>query len=121
MLFLPLMGLNSLISLPIDSIIAYAKSPIASHLLDKVFLERSVPPRYKKKMMMMLMKSYKELVEDRLGGRVVDTIWEQADGYMKVCTHLLNMDVSADYCYWTGKNRSLTDTFCDRIRWLTIW
>ncbi|OWZ68417.1 hypothetical protein AYX14_05478 [Cryptococcus neoformans] len=75
--------LESLLSLPIDSIIAYAKSPIASHLLDKVFLERSVPPKYKKKMMMMFMKSYKELVEDRLGSRVMDTIWEQADGYMK--------------------------------------
>lgn len=79
-----------MLSLPIDSIIAYAKSPIASHLLDKVFLERSVPPKYKKKMMMMFMKSYKELVEDRLGSRVMDTIWEQADGYMKVRTHLLD-------------------------------
>ena len=110
-----------MLSLPIDSIIAYAKSPIASHLLDKVFLERSVPPKYKKKMMMMFMKSYKELVEDRLGSRVMDTIWEQADGYMKVRTHLLHVDISADCYCWTGKNSSLINTFCDRIRGFTVW
>nr|ODO02798.1 hypothetical protein L204_01539 [Cryptococcus depauperatus CBS 7855] len=74
---------NSLTSLPTETLLAYAKSPIASRFLDRVFIESTVPLKYRKKLMLVFMKSYKELVQDKLGSRVVDTIWEKADGYMK--------------------------------------
>ncbi|WVN85380.1 uncharacterized protein L203_100525 [Cryptococcus depauperatus CBS 7841] len=75
--------LDSLTSLPTETLLAYAKSPIASRFLDRVFIESTVPLKYRKKLMLVFMKSYKELVQDKLGSRVVDTIWEKADGYMK--------------------------------------
>ncbi|ODO07171.1 hypothetical protein L198_00750 [Cryptococcus wingfieldii CBS 7118] len=75
--------LDSLTSLPVDALITYAKSPIASRLLDKVFIDPAAPIKYRKKLMMVFMDHYKQLVEDKLGSRVVDTIWDRADGFMK--------------------------------------
>ncbi|WVQ70861.1 hypothetical protein IAR50_000386 [Cryptococcus sp. DSM 104548] len=75
--------LDSLTSLPVDALITYAKSPIASRLLDKVFIDPAAPIKYRKKLMMVFMDHYKELVEDKLGSRVVDTIWDRADGFLK--------------------------------------
>jgi hypothetical protein len=36
--------------------------------------------------MMAFMGQYKQLVEDRIGSRVGDTIWDNADGFIKVST-----------------------------------
>ncbi|WVQ97408.1 hypothetical protein IAU59_004521 [Kwoniella sp. CBS 9459] len=75
--------LDSLTSQPVETILAYAKSPIASHFIDSVFTNATVPPKYRRKITMALMDHWRVLVDDRLGSRVVDTIWDRADGYMK--------------------------------------
>ncbi|WWD09471.1 hypothetical protein V865_007595 [Kwoniella europaea PYCC6329] len=75
--------LESLIAQPLPTLLTYAKSPISSHLFDKVFTNPAVPPKYRRKVMMLFMESWRELVEDRIGSRVVDTVWDKADGYMK--------------------------------------
>ncbi|WVQ62132.1 uncharacterized protein L199_000270 [Kwoniella botswanensis] len=75
--------LESLIAQPLPTLLTYAKSPISSHLFDKVFTNSAVPPKYRRKVMMLFMESWRELVEDRIGSRVVDTVWDKADGYMK--------------------------------------
>ncbi|WRT64203.1 uncharacterized protein IL334_001132 [Kwoniella shivajii] len=75
--------IESLIAQPLPTLITYAKSPISSHLYDKVFTSPSVAPKYRRKVLMLFMTHFKELVEDRIGSRVVDTIWDKADGYMK--------------------------------------
>ncbi|WWC86311.1 uncharacterized protein L201_001184 [Kwoniella dendrophila CBS 6074] len=75
--------LESLINQPLDTLITYSKSPISSHLLDKVFTDQTVLPKYRRKLMMVFMNNWKDLIEDRIGSRVVDTVWEKADGYMK--------------------------------------
>ncbi|WVW82368.1 hypothetical protein I302_104375 [Kwoniella bestiolae CBS 10118] len=75
--------LESLVAQPLPTLLTYARSPISSHLFDKVFTHPAVPPKYRRKMMMLFMDSWKGLVEDRIGSRVVDTVWEKADGYMK--------------------------------------
>ncbi|WVQ85259.1 hypothetical protein IAT38_007424 [Cryptococcus sp. DSM 104549] len=75
--------LDSLTAQPLETLLAYAKNPIASHLLDSVFNNPAAAPKYRRKVMMVFMPKYRELVEDRMGSRVVDTIWEKADGYMK--------------------------------------
>ena len=65
---------------------AYATNPIASRFLDAVLTApiETVAPKWRKKLMMAFMGSYRELVQDRIGSRVGDTIWDVADGFMKV-------------------------------------
>ncbi|OCF41800.1 hypothetical protein I317_04406 [Kwoniella heveanensis CBS 569] len=75
--------LDSLTAQPVEIILTYAKSPIASHFIDSVFTNSTVPPKYRRKIMMSLQDHWRVLVDDRLGSRVVDTIWDRADGYMK--------------------------------------
>ncbi|KAK8865980.1 hypothetical protein IAR55_001130 [Kwoniella newhampshirensis] len=75
--------LDSLTAQPVDTYLEYAKNPVASHFLDSIFTNPSVPPKYRRKVMMTFMGKYRDLVEDRMGSRVVDTIWEKADGFMK--------------------------------------
>jgi nucleolar protein 9 len=64
----------------------YATSPISSRFLDAVLTQAAVPSKYKRMLMNGFMGRYKFLVEDRMGSRVGDTIWDHADGFMKVCS-----------------------------------
>nr|XP_019015013.1 uncharacterized protein I206_01101 [Kwoniella pini CBS 10737]OCF53794.1 hypothetical protein I206_01101 [Kwoniella pini CBS 10737] len=75
--------IDSLTAQPVDTLLTYAKSPISSHLLDKVFNDPAVQPKYRRKVMMILMNDWKEIIEDRIGSRVMDVVWDKADGYMK--------------------------------------
>lgn len=75
----------------------YAKNPISSRFLDTVLTQSAVSSKWKRKLMMVFMGRYKELVEDRTGSRVGDTIWDHADGFMKVRDPL-------HYWYWIGPN-----------------
>ncbi|TXT11256.1 hypothetical protein VHUM_02007 [Vanrija humicola] len=75
--------LESLFAQPTDTLLAYAKSPIASHLLDKVLTSPAVPPKYRRKLYLGFVGRYAELADDRLGSRVADTVWDTADGYMR--------------------------------------
>lgn len=75
--------LESLYAQPVETLLQYAYSPIASRLLDRVLLSSNVPPKYKRKLPMAFVGHYLELASDRLGSRVADTIWATADGYLR--------------------------------------
>lgn len=75
--------LESLFAQPINALLAYASSPIASRLLDRVLLSANVPPKYKRKLPLAFVGHYLELASDRLGSRVADTIWATADGFLR--------------------------------------
>jgi len=73
----------SLFAQSADTLLSYASSPIASHLLDKVLTSSAVPPKYRRKLFLAFMGKYDALATDRLGSRVADTVWATADGFMK--------------------------------------
>lgn len=75
--------LDSLLSQSADTLLAYASSPIASHLLDRVLTAPAVQAKYRRKLMLALMGQYEVLAQDRLGSRVADTVWATADGFMR--------------------------------------
>lgn len=71
-----------------NTLMGYATSPISSRFLDAVLTQSAVPSKYKRMLMNGFMGRYKFLVEDRMGSRVGDTIWDHADGFMKVSPFL---------------------------------
>lgn len=73
----------SLLAQPKETLLAYASSPIASHLLDKVLTSPAVPAKYRRKLLLAFVGEYHTLASDRLGSRVADTLWAAADGFMK--------------------------------------
>lgn len=75
--------LDSLFAQPVGDLLAYASSPIASRLLDRVLLSSNVAPKYKRKLPLAFIGHYLQLASDRLGSRVADTIWATADGYLR--------------------------------------
>lgn len=75
--------LDSLFAQPPDTLMAYASSPVASRLLDKVLTAPAVAPKYRRKLYLAFMGRYAELAQDRLGSRVADTVWATADGFMR--------------------------------------
>lgn len=81
---MPCADIASLLAQPVTTLLAYAHSPISSHLLDAVLVSPGVAPKYRRRLLMAFMDHYKELVEDRMGSRVGDTIWDRADGFMRV-------------------------------------
>jgi nucleolar protein 9 len=84
----PAENLSSLLSQPVTTLLAYAKSPIASHLLDLVLTHSAVHPKYRRKLILAFLGKYRDLAEDRMGSRVADTIWDVADGFLKVCASI---------------------------------
>ncbi|GMK58968.1 hypothetical protein CspeluHIS016_0604100 [Cutaneotrichosporon spelunceum] len=74
--------LDSLLSQPPATLLGYASSPVASHLLDRVFTA-AVPAKYRRRLMLSFMGQYEVLAQDRLGSRVADTVWAAADGFMR--------------------------------------
>lgn len=73
----------SLFAQPIETLLAYATSPIASHFIDKILTSNAVSPKYRRKVYLGYMGHYNTLACDKLGSRVADTIWATADGFMK--------------------------------------
>ena len=76
--------MNSLFAQDSNTLMDYATNPISSRFLDAVLTQQAVPGKFKRTLMNKFMGRYKFLVEDRMGSRVGDTIWDRADGFMKV-------------------------------------
>ena len=74
----------SLLAQNIDTLLEYAYSPISSHLLDVVLTCPAVVPKWRRKLIAAVLGRYTDLAQDRMGSRVADTIWANADGFMKV-------------------------------------
>lgn len=62
----------------------YAQNTVSSRFLDAILTSTTVESKWKRALMNKFMGRYKFLVEDRMGSRVGDTIWDNADGFMKV-------------------------------------
>lgn len=75
--------LDSLLAQQADTLVGYASSPVASHLLDRVLTAPAVQAKYRRKLMLAFMGQYEVLAQDRLGSRVADTVWAAADGFMR--------------------------------------
>lgn len=109
----------SLLSQPLDVLITYAKSPISSHLLDSFFNSQAVATKHKRRFQNLLFptstkygNTYLTLAKDKLGSRVIDTIWAVSDGYMreKIAKSLIphKIDLGNDeYGRWFGKKLEL--------------
>lgn len=72
--------LDSLLSLSVEQLITYAKSPIASRLLDAAM---SSPATYRRRVILKFLGKFDVLAVDRLGSRVAETLYAAADGFMK--------------------------------------
>lgn len=75
--------MSSLVDQPLKTITAYAKSPMASHLLDVVLTAETVPMKYRRRLINILIPQMKELLDDKIGSRVAEKVWESSDGYTK--------------------------------------
>lgn len=75
--------MESLLAQGLSMILDMSHQAVSSHVIDAVVSSKTVSPKYRRRMLMMLDGHYFELVDDRFGSRVGDKIWEKADGFMK--------------------------------------
>lgn len=75
---------HSLLHLGPSNIIALAKDVISSHVLDTLLKAEEVPRDCKRNFMLSLLGHMHLLADDKISSRVADTIWYQADTYLKV-------------------------------------
>lgn len=69
----------------VDDLIRMAHHAISSHVLDAFLISPKVAAKWKRKLLLALDGRYLDLVNDKFGSRVGDTIWDRAaDGFMKV-------------------------------------
>lgn len=68
---------------PLPTLVIYAKSSIASHLLDVTLTAPAVPGKFKRRLINLLLPSMRTLLDDKIGSRVAERVWEAADGYTK--------------------------------------
>ncbi|KAK0467769.1 armadillo-type protein [Desarmillaria tabescens] len=75
--------IESILSLPITSLIPLAQHPVSSRVLD-VFLDSpTVPHKAKRRLVLAFLGHFHELVDDRIGSRVGERCWGWSDTYMK--------------------------------------
>lgn len=56
---------------------------MSSHLLDVVLDAQTVPIKYRRRLINLLIPLMKDLLDDKIGSRVAEKVWEAADGYTK--------------------------------------
>ena len=76
---------DSLLGQSVDDLIRMAHHAISSHVLDAFLVSPKVAAKWKRKLLLALDGRFLDLVNDKFGSRVGDTIWDRAaDGFMKV-------------------------------------
>jgi len=76
---------SSLLGQSVDDLIAMSHHAITSHVLDAFLISSKVAAKWKRKLLLAFDGRYLDLVCDKFGSRVGDTIWDRAaDGFMKV-------------------------------------
>jgi hypothetical protein len=99
-----------------------AHHAISSHVLDAFLISTKVAAKWKRKLLLALDGRYLDLVNDKFGSRVGDTIWDRAaDGFMKASSAVLRASASRG-AYLTirmatlaGKDRQIVVTACYRV------
>lgn len=76
--------LCSLAALPPKSVLELAHNPISSHVLDAALRSKTASFKSRKRLLNAFNGHVYQLVDDKFGSRVGDTIWEVADGFTKV-------------------------------------
>ena len=56
---------------------------MSSHLLDVVLEAETVPIKYRRRLINLLIPQLRGLLDDKIGSRVAEKAWEAADGYTK--------------------------------------
>ncbi|KAK0467762.1 uncharacterized protein EV420DRAFT_1501188 [Desarmillaria tabescens] len=75
--------IESILSLPITSLIPLTQHPISSRVLD-IFLDSlTVPHKAKHRLILAFLGHFHELVDDRIGSQVGERCWGWSDTYMK--------------------------------------
>ena len=76
-------GINSVISLQIPTLLLLCHNSVSSRIFDAFLSSPTVPARAKRKLIMIFIGHYHQLVDDRIGSRVGERLWESADPYLK--------------------------------------
>jgi predicted signal transduction protein with EAL and GGDEF domain len=99
-----------------------AHHAISSHVLDAFLISPKVAAKWKRKLLLALDGRYLDLVNDKFGSRVGDTIWDRAaDGFMKVSSSASGRarvrGANFTICTATlaGKDRQIVVTACHRV------
>ena len=88
-------ALFSLLGQSVDDLIRMAHHAISSHVLDAFLISTKVAAKWKRKLLLALDGRYLDLVNDKFGSRVGDTIWDRAaDGFMKASSAVLRASAS---------------------------
>jgi nucleolar protein 9 len=66
-----------------ESVVALCHDATSSRVIDAFIDSTSVPKSVKRKLSMSLIGYYHELVDDRIGSRVGDRLWDAAEPYLK--------------------------------------
>ena len=83
--------------------------PSASRVYDVLLDSPNIPSKSKRQFVMDFIGRYHELVDDRIGSRVVDRCWAFSDTYLKVNTFFCYPSVEADLGKRIGKDRTFAD------------
>lgn len=66
-----------------DDLLHLCHNSISSRVVDAFLDSPSVPPKFKRKLILSFIGHYHQLVDDRIGSRVGDRCWSSADPYLK--------------------------------------
>ncbi|PBK73207.1 ARM repeat-containing protein [Armillaria solidipes] len=75
--------IESILSLPVASVITLAQHPVSSRVLDVLLDSPTVPQKAKRRFVLAFLGHFHELVDNRIGSRVGERCWSWADTYMK--------------------------------------
>ncbi|KAF7301584.1 hypothetical protein MIND_00723900 [Mycena indigotica] len=75
--------IQSLQNFSMEEVLALAKHPISSRVLDALLDSSTVPTKAKRQFVQSLIGHYHTLVDDRIGSRVGDRCWAFSDTYLK--------------------------------------
>lgn len=74
---------NSLLSLPLPTLLSHCFSPTSSHLIDAFLLSPTTLVTSRRTFLLSLLGSYHTLADNRVGSRVAERCFETADVYLK--------------------------------------
>jgi predicted signal transduction protein with EAL and GGDEF domain len=100
-----------------------AHHAISSHVLDAFLISTKVAAKWKRKLLLALDGRYLDLVNDKFGSRVGDTIWDRAaDGFMKASSavsgraRVKGANLSICMATLAGKDSQIVVAACHRVK-----
>lgn len=75
--------IENIVSLPPARLLKLSHHPTSSRIIDALLSSPNVPSRYRRKLILAYLGHFPELVDDRVGSRVGERLWNAADPYLK--------------------------------------